>query len=770
MATAELDTYRVIGVSRPRIDSREKVIGATHYAGDNALPGLLHARIVPSIYAHAWIRGVDASAALALPGVVAVLVCKDLPIKHRDDMRMFEPLARGEATFVGQPVALVVAETPEAAQDAIEHVVVDYEPLDNVIDVEAAMGPAAPLARNNPIVPPDEDVEDARSVHAAVGGAGADLDDEELSPNVVARKRYRDGDAAAALAGSDVVVEGRFRTNWVYQGYLETHVATAWLESDGRLTVESSTQGIFFARKQLAKIYGLPLAQVRVIGAPLGGAFGSKLLVVDPLVAGATLVLRRPVRLELNRREDIAATNPAQASVTTIRIGARKDGTLTALDTRIVCDAGAFAEWSIEGIAAVLIANVYHWQAYDIRAYGVRTNRVGTGSYRGPGGPQAYIAIETLMDELAAKLGIDPLDLRRNNLVAEGEEMVDGEVWPKIGARECLDAIAGHPLWQRREQLPEGEGIGLSVGFWPGGKEPAAALCRLNSDGTLNVATGTVDMTGVATNFAVIAAEAFGLDAENVDVVALDTAGAPPAPISGGSVVTYSVGAAVRAAAIDARRQLLAYASQLLEISAADLEIKDGIVQPKGSPDRGVPVKELAEQLGDFGATHPPVEGHASELHKSLAPSTAAHVVHVRLDRESGEVEVKGLVVAQDVGRALNPALVLGQMHGGAAQGLGWALWEEMVHDDQGQLLTGTLMDYALPRAAQMPAFETLVVEVPAPDGPFGAKGIGEASVLSAPAAVANAIAAAGGPRLRELPMTARRIWQASQGTDGAGT
>ena len=770
MATAELDRYRVIGVSRPRLDSREKVTGATHYAADNALPGLLHARIVPSVYAHARIRRIDASAALAMPGVVAVLTCKDLPIKHRDDMRMFEPLAKGEVTFAGQPVALVVAETEAAAQDAVDQVVVDAEPLENVIDVEAAMVPGAPLARTTPIVPPDEDVEDARSVHAAVGGTGADLDAEELSENVVARKRYRDGDVAGALGGSAAVVEGRFRTNWVYQGYLETHNATAWLENDGRLAVESSTQGIFFTRKQLAKIYGLPLAQVRVVGAPLGGAFGSKLLIVDPLVAGATLILRRPVRLELSRREDLAATNPAQASVTTIRIGATRDGTLTGLDARVVCDAGAFAEWSVEGIAAVLIANVYRWQAYDIRAYGVRTNRVGTGSYRGPGGPQAYIAIETLMDELAGKLGIDQLELRRRNLVAEGEAMVDGEAWPLIGARQCLDAIADHPLWKARSDLPEGEGIGLSIGFWPGGKEPAAALCRLNSDGTLTVATGTVDMTGVNTSFAVIAAEAFGIDAHKVDVVALDTSGAPPAPISGGSVVTYSVGTAIRAAALDARRQLLGYASQLWEISVDDLEIRDGIVQPKGSPDRGKPVEELAEQLGDFGATHPPVEGHASSLQRSLAPSTAAHLVHVRLDRESGEVEVKGLVVAQDVGKALNPALVTGQMHGGAAQGLGWALWEEMVHDEQGQLLTGTLMDYALPRANQMPSFETLIVEVPAPDGPFGAKGIGEASVLSAPAAVANAIAAAGGPRLRELPMTARRIWQATQAANGAGS
>jgi CO/xanthine dehydrogenase Mo-binding subunit len=761
VATTESDGYQVVGVRRARLDSREKVTGATRYAADMPVAGLLHARIVPSVYAHARIRGIDASQALAMPHVVAVLTARDLPIRHRDDMRMFEPLAAEEAVFAGQPIALVVAETEEAAADAVEAVFVDAELLPAVVDVEAAMLPDSPLARLTPIVPPDPDAEDARSVHAAVGGEGAALEEEELSPNVINRQRYRGGDTDAAFAASDATVEGAFRTNWVYQGYLETHAATGWIERDGTLTVESSTQGIFYARKQLAKMYGLPLAKVRVVGAPLGGAFGSKLLIVDPLVAGATLKLSRPVRLELTRREDIAATNPAQGSVTRLRIGARRDGTLTALDARIVCDAGAYTEWSVEGIAAVLIANVYHWEAFDIRAYGVRTNRFGTGSYRGPGGPQAFIAIETLIDELAAKLNLDAMQLRQANIVTPGEPMVDGKAWPRIGASECLAAVEGTALWKRRSEVPPGEGVGLAIGVWPGGNEPAAAVCRMNSDGTLTVATGVVDMTGVATTFAVIAAEAFGVAADAVNVVALDTGAAPPAPISGGSVVTYSVGAAVRSAAVDARRQLLGYAAQLWEIAIDDLEIVDGTVRPIGAPDRGRSVAEFAEELGDFGSSYPPVEGHASSVHPSLSPSTAAHLVHVRLDRETGTVEVLGHVVAQDVGRALNPALVEGQMQGGATQGLGWALWEELIHDDQGQLLTGSFLDYAVPRAQAVPALETLIVEVPSPDGPFGAKGIGEASVLAAPAAVANAIAAAGGPRLRELPMTPRRVWRA---------
>jgi len=684
-------------------------------------------------------------------------------------MRMFEPLARSETVFAGQPVAMVIAESETIAEDAVGLVMIDAEPLPAVLDPEAAMAPASPLARLVPLVDHIDLGGDAKQAHAAVGGEGTAMDEEELSDNVAAGKRYADGDAAAALAASDHVVEGTFTTSWVYQGYLEPHTATAWVDPDGMLRVESSTQGTFYARKQLAKIYGLPLARIRVKGAPLGGAFGSKLLVVDPLVAGAALKLRRPIRLTLTRQEDMRGTNPAPGSTIQLRIGARADGTLTGIDARLVFDAGAFTEWTIEGIAAVLVANVYRWEAFDIRAYGIRTNRFGTGSYRGPGGPQAFIAIESLIDELAAKVGIDPVELRQRNLVAEGDPMVDGETWPRIGAAQVLAAAAAHPLWRDRASLPEGEGVGLSLGVWPGGKEPAAAICRLNSDGTLTVATGIVDMSGTTGTFALIAAEEFGLPFDDVHVVSLDTEGAPVAPISGGSVVTYAAGQAVRTAAADARTQLLAYAAHEWEISPDDLEIVNGIVQPKGSPDRGRSVHDFAEELGDFGSHHPPVEGHGTTVHKSLSPSTAAHLVHVRLDPASGEVETLRVVVAQDVGRALNPAMVTGQMQGGAAQGLGWALYERLVHDEEGQLLTGSLMDYTLPRAEHVPEIDSLIVEVPSPDGPFGAKGIGEANVLSAPAAVANAIVAAGGPRMRELPMTAPRIWRAMHGGNGSG-
>jgi CO/xanthine dehydrogenase Mo-binding subunit len=758
-----------IGVARARVDSEEKVRGTTRYAADLRQPGLLHGKIVPSVYAHARIRSIDASAALAMPGVVAVLTAADLPIATVEDMRMFEPLAREEALFVGHPIALVIAETESAAADAVAEVMVDAERLPVVTDLEAAMRPDSPLARVTSILPAgaeEGEENSAKSAHAAVGSEGAEVLDEDLSDNVHNRKRYVSGDSAAALAGSAVTAEATFRTNWVYQGYMEPHASTAWIEPDGVLTVSTSTQGIFYVRKQLARIFGRPINKVRVRAAPLGGSFGSKVVLVDPLAAGAALALRRPVRLAFDRRDDMAGTNPAPGSQIEVRIGASADGKLTGLDARLVFDTGAYIEWSIEGIAAVLIGGPYRWAAFDVRAYGVRTNRFGTGSYRGPGGPQAAFALESLVDELAVKLDLDPIEFRVRNLVVEGDQMVDGEPWPGLGTAAVLEAARAHPMWQGRHDLPADEGVGVALGVWPGGKAPAAALCRLNADGSITITTGVVDMSGTTGAFQIIAAETFGVDPSRVEVVALDTDGAPQSPLSGGSVITYSSGRAIREAAADARRQMLAYAALEMEIDPSDLELVDGMIRPVGSPDLGRPIAEFAEELHDFSSTFPPIEGHASTVQASLAPSTAAHIAHVRLDPDTGGVAVLGYVVSQDVGRALNPALVEGQMRGAAAQGIGWALHEELIHDSEGQLLTGSFLDYALPRADNVPDIDTLVVEVPAPDGPFGAKGIGEASVIPAGAAVASAIAAAGGPRLREMPMTPRRIWAASQHRD----
>jgi CO/xanthine dehydrogenase Mo-binding subunit len=753
----------LIGVSRPRIDSEEKVRGETRYADDLAPAGreLLHGRLVLSLYAHARVTGIDTAGALAVPGVVAVLTARDLPIQGSGSARMFQPLAAEEVVFAGQPVAIVVADSEAAAQDGADAVVVGYEPLPVVLDPEAAMAVDAPLARPDARGGTDED-EELESAHAAVGG-GEDSLDEELSPNVAGRHWHHRGDVAAALAGSAAVASGRFETNWVYQAYLEPQGATAWLEAGGRLAVASSTQGAFYTRSQLAAIYGLPVAKIRVAPAALGGGFGAKIMLAEPLAAGAALALRRPVRIVMTRREDFAASNPAPGSVYELRAGADADGRLTALQARIVYDAGAYAESSLDGIGSILVAGPYVWPAFDIRGYGVLTNRVGTGSYRGPGGPQSSFAIESLLDELAAKLGLDAIELRRRNLVHGGEEMVDGERWERIGAAEVIDALADHPLWRDREALPAGEGVGFALGVWPGGRQPAAAVCRLEPDGTLSVITGVVDMSGVSTGFATIAAEVFGLDASAVNVVAGDTATAPKSPMSGGSVVTYAVGRAIQEAAAATREQLLRYAAEQMEIDARDLEIVGGIVRAKGSPQTARSVADLAKSLDGFAVQIAPIEAHGGTTRPGRAPTVSGHLVHVRVDPDTGRAEVLRYALAQDVGRAINPALIEGQLRGGAAQGIGWALYEGLAFDDQGQLLSGSFLDYAVPTAPLVPDIETILVEVPSPDGPFGAKGVGEAPVCGAPGAIANAVAAAAGVRMRTMPMTPPRIWAATR-------
>lgn len=746
----------VIGTRRPRVDAPEKVTGGTRYAADTRLHGLLHSRLVLATEAHALIRAIHKDAALATPGVVAVLAAADLPTATTGTDRTAEPLAREEVVFAGQPVAMVVAESEAAAEDGAELVLVDYEPLPVVVDVEQAMEPGSPRARS---VEEIEEGGDLESIHAEVDHGKRDEGEEKLSGNVLDRVHRSDGDVSATLAASDVVVSGTFRTPWVYQAYLEPQVCTAWLEPSGTLVVSTSTQGSFVTRRELARAFDLPLERIRVIAEPLGGAFGGKFALVEPLAAGAALALGRPVRLTLSRSEDFQATNPVSAQVMRLRLGARADGTLTGIEARMIVDRGSNASWGVEGITSLLVAGPYRWQAYDLRGYGVETNRFTHGAYRAPGAPTAAFAVESLLDELAEKLAVDPIELRSRNAAVEGDIAVSGRPFALIGTREVLEELRGHELWLNRHSLPPDEAVGFAIGFWPGGNEPAAAVCRVDTDGTMTVITSAVDMSGVDTGFAMIAAEVFGLSPDKVRVASADTATGPYAGASGGSKVTYTVGPAVQRAAEAARAKLLAAASEELEIAPDDLEVVDGVVRAVGAPDRSITVAEIADKALRFGGRYEPIEGHGGSAQTTSAPSVAGHLAHVRVDRETGEVEVLRLVVAQDVGRALNPSLVEGQMRGGVAQGLGWALLEELTHDEDGRLQTGSFLDYAIPQADRVPEIETLIVEVPAPDGPFGAKGIGEAPVVAAPAAIANAVGAAAGVRMHELPITAPRLW-----------
>ena len=750
-----------VGVPAPRRDSGPKVRGSTRFAADLPVVGLLHARLVLAHEAHAMIASISTDAARALPGVVAVLTAADLPLKASGPGRLYEPLAREEVVYAGQPLAVVVADNEAIAQDGAELVGVELDPLEAVVELEAAARAGAPRARIKATATGEgADMGDA---HAAVA-AGSLGEDEDLSENVLGTAKLEHGDIDEALAASHAIVRGTFRTPWMYQGYIETQTGTAWLQPDGELVISAATQAPFSMRDSLAKLLGMPVESIRIRSENLGGAFGGKFGLIEPLVGAVALAVGRPVRLAMTRSEDMLATNPAPAEVLTVELGADQDGTLTGIRSRVLVDGGANEDGGFESIAAMLSAGPYRWGSYELSALSVATNRVTPGAYRAPTAPPGAFAVESLIDELAAQLGLDPLELRLRNVADEGDRAPSGQTFPIFGARACLERVRDHPLWARRGEVADGEGIGVAIGWWPGGYEPAAAACRLDHDGNLTVITGAADMSGVESGFATIAAEAFGVDPSRVRVVRADTSSAPYAGSSGGSKVTYTVGRAVQRAAEQARERLLEMAAEELEIAPEDLEIVDGAVRPQGVPARAIPIADLAAKILQFGSPHPPVEGHG-RVAQPQAPQAAAHLSHVRVDPDTGAVTLLRHVVAQDVGRALNPALVEGQMQGGAAQGLGWALLEEMAHDSHGQLTTGTFVDYGLPTAVFTPAIDTEIVEVPVPEGPFGAKGVGEAPVVGVPGAVANAIAAAtGGVRMRRLPMTPERVWRELNG------
>jgi CO/xanthine dehydrogenase Mo-binding subunit len=753
--------FRFIGQRVKRPDAPERLTGRTRFTNDLLLPGALHARFVRSPYAAARIKAIDTNRAKAMPGVVAVLTARDLPIP--DLQAAVEGrhlmLALDHVMHVGQPVVAVLAESEAIAEDGVEAVQVDYEPTAAVVDPLAAMKPDAPVVRQR------KEQDDAElSMHGADSSGTAALDSDK-APNVSSRTKFERGDVDTGLAEADVVVEREFRTSWVHQSYIEPQSCSASVDPLGNLTVYASTQALFHTRTEVARLLGFPDHRVKVEAMPVGGGFGGKFGLVESTVAALAVASGRPVRLAYTRMDEFVAADPAPQSVLRVTIGAKQDGTLSTLKAALIFDAGANPGAPV-GIAAILMGSTYRWQHVRLEGTEVLTHKAGTGAYRAPGAPQAAFALESVVDEMARQLGMDPFELRKKNAAREGDLRVDGQPWPRIGLVECLERA--EPIYRAERAAADrehGEGVGVALGGWPGGIEPAAAACRLNSDGTLQVSLGSVDLTGTNTGFAMIAAEAFGLDdLSKVRVTTVDTDAAPYAGASGGSKITYSVGPAVEKAAADARNQVLRIASSELEASVEDLEIVGGQVQVRGVPGKSKSLAEIYRLSGSFAAKYEPVYGRGQAAVTDRAPGMAVHIVRVAVDRDTGHVQPLRYVAVQDVGRAINPATVEGQMLGGAVQGVGWGLFERMAFDDQGTPITASLMDYVIPKASQSPSLEAVIVEVPSKSGPFGAKGVGEPPVIPGAAAVANAVRDASGARVTELPVTPERVLQALNG------
>ena len=739
-----------IGKPRRLMDGKEKVLGATRFGTDQHRPGLLHARLVLSPHPHAELGRIDSRQALAMPDVVAVVTAADLPeVAPTSRGRLL--LARDRVIFAGHPVALVLAETEAAAQDGSEAVIVDYTPAPSVTDMQAALQKGAPAVW--PAGLPGASAEAA--AHGAT--AGEDDGDEGSKPaNLAGETVFEHGDVEAALATSAAVIERSFETAGVHQSYLEPHATL--IEPNvvtGGATVWTCTQASFYVRQEIARVLGVPESDVNVVPTAIGGGFGGKFLLYDPLLALVARKFARPVKLVLTRLEELIGGNPAPATRIHIRVGAQEDGTLTALEADFTMDAGCFPS-SMTGLAAMLLGSLYRVENLSIRAREVLTFKASTGAYRAPCSPQAAFALESSLDDLARRLGIDPLELRLKNAARPGDPMVHRAPWPSMGMTEVLQALHEHPIWQDREQArAAGRGVGIAIGGWPGGTEPAASSCSIERDGTLHVHIGSVDLTGTDTSLAILAAEAFGVDADRVRIISGDTDSVPYAGASGGSKTIYTVGPAVMQAAKEARQQALALAAEMFEADVADLEIVNGEVRVKGAPDKALPLGKIAARTMRFGGRHAPVFGHGRHANNISSPGFCAQIAEIEVDSETGQVTVHKLAVVQDVGRAINPPAVEGQMLGGATQGLGWALYEGLILDTEGQLLTASLMDYALPDFSKAPAqLGANIVEVPADLGPMGARGVGEPPVIPTAAAIGNAIADATSVRLTRLPMT----------------
>jgi CO/xanthine dehydrogenase Mo-binding subunit len=754
-------SYQYLGKGRKAIDGLEKITGRARYVADLKLPGMLHARPVLSPYAHAEVSSIDTSAARALPGVVAVLAADDLPTRDRAiNSRHSAVLAKGKVYFRGQPVVVVVAETEAIARDAADLVQVEYSPLPAVVDLVKAAEPGAPVIWPNGL--PKEGV-DMTAAHVA-----ADTDEEanDSGPsNIHAENHFERGDVERALAEADVVVERTYHTPIVHQSYMEPCAVVADPGAlGGDITLYVSTQGQFGLRNEVARLLGLAQRKVRVVPMTVGGGFGAKYGIIEALVAAAALKLQAPVRMVLTRSEDFLTTTPAPAGVIELKTGATRDGKITAIKARVLMDNGVFP-FALGGIIGILLGGYYKCENVKIDCYEVLTNKPQAGAYRAPGAQSATFAIESNVDDMASKLGLDPLEFRMRNVVETGDLMGNNDPWPNIGLKQCLERLGEHSAWKNRAPGDGNgryaEGVGIAVGGWPVGSTPAAAVCRVDNDGTIRVHVGSVDISGVNSSFVLIAAEILNVSPDQVEIVQGDTQNGPFAGPSGGSQTTYSVSGAVASAARDVRQKLLELAADEFEAAVDDLELKDGKVQVKGVPDRAVPIGELAGKAQRKKGGPGPIVGEGSSALEGNTAGFVAHLAKVLVDRETGQVTPLEYVAVQDVGFALNPTMVIGQIEGGVIQGVGWGLHEAMVYDEYGQLLTGTFMDYDIPKIDTVPTVETILIENPSPHNPFGARGIGEPPITAGAAALANAVRAAVGVRIPDLPIRSEAVWRA---------
>jgi xanthine dehydrogenase molybdenum-binding subunit len=748
-ARAQARPLKLIGKRLARVDARERVTGGALYPADIALPQMAHAKILRSPLAHARIRRIDTRRAEALSGVLACVTAADFPVlplgstipmgETGYDMWMVATInmARDKVHWVGQPVAAVAALDVHTAAAALALIEVEYEPLEPVLGILAAMAPEAPV------------------LHEHVFTKGVEPRPKAPS-NICSRVLIARGASAAALAEAPARARLRVEVDTAHQGYLEPQVALAQVDANGFATVWASTQGQFTAELMIARMLGLPASKLKIVPLEIGGGFGGKIAIHGEAVAvRLAQKCRRPIKLVLTREEVLqGGSGPAAGAVIDIAVGAERDGRLLAIEGTYRMDAGGLPGMN-PSLLMQASAALYQCPNLHLEGFDVVTNKPRTEAYRGPGGIQAAFAVEQAMDMLCQELGMDPLQFRKHNASVTGSVMPIGTPFPAIGLSTILEAASRHPCWT--EPVGEGaypRGRGLALGYWRGTSMTSAAHITISGDGRPMVTMGAVDLSGTRSTMAQVVAEEFGLSVEDVHVQTGDSKSVGYSDGAAGSRVARTMTAALVEASADALRQLRSRAAEKLQCAAELLHYADGVFR---SPPPGGAAISLAE-LMQATLTDGAVVGRGVSSKLPLGIEIGAHVCDVEVDTDTGLVTVLRYTAFQDVGLALNPTAVEGQIEGSVVQGLGWALLEGFDYAADGRLRNASLLDYRMPTALDVPRIESVIIETPVPNVPYGVRGVGEVPIVPPAAAVANAIARAVGVRINRMPMTPERV------------
>lgn len=762
MTTVEKPQFKVIGTRPVRHDGVAKVTGRALYANDIQIPGHLTGKFLRSPHAHARIVSIDTSKAEALPGVHAVVTGADMPnvtaiLREQSEGTLVNlglmsrnSMAREKALYRGHPVAAVAADNAFIADQALALIEVKYEVLPPVLDALEAMKPDAPIL-----------IEELRTnVGSTFRGGGLIAPGEEAShSNVATTFTMEIGDLANGFEDADIILEHDYHTTAAHQGYIEPQSATAHWTSDQQLTIWTTTQGPFGIRDSVATVLQLKPGQVKVIPTEIGGGFGAKLQIsIEPVVARLSQKCGKPVKITISRTEVFEAMGPASPAYVHLKMGVTNDGRITAADARLIFEAGAIPGSPVAG-AANCMFTPYDIPNARVEGIDVIVNKPKTLSYRAPGAPSGAFAVEQMIDEFCQQLKMDPIEFRLKNAAVDGSRRVNGVANANMGFAETLEAARATDHWQTPFD-GKFRGRGIAGGFWGNATGPASAIAGLLPDGTISYIEGSVDIGGTRTTSAMQFAEGLGISSDDVKPSVADTDSIGFTSNTGGSSVTFKQGWAAFEAAEDMKRQLIARAAKIWSVETHRVTYDSGVLSNLDDPEKTLTIAQIAARQTGTGGS---IIGHASVVPRGVAGGYAVHIVDVEIDPETGKVSIVRYTSIQDAGRAIHPSYVEGQMQGGAAQGIGWALNEEYVYSKDGRMENASFLDYRMPTSLDLPNIDTVIVEVPNPGHPFGVRGVGEAAFVPPLPAIANAVAEALGKRMFELPFSPRRVLEAME-------